>query len=207
MASGTSRAAAAPLVAEARIKGAAIREFVRWYVERLGPARFAIARARMPAWIGAHFDLDSALLGVVSSVWYPAPAVFALLDALLDDVAPDDRAALAREGARAVLGVTLSGIYASVFRLIMTPERYVRHCQRLWERFYDTGTMTKDALSPRHHRTTIRDWGAHHPFICELHTWSSEHIYTAMGCRGAVVQRIECVATGGDACRFDIRWK
>jgi hypothetical protein len=193
--------------AEARIKGAAVREFLRWYLEKLGPAAFAAARSKMPASLRTHFDLDGELLGVVSSVWYPAPAVHALLDVLLAGVSASERTRLAREGARAVLRVTLSGIYAGVFRLMMTPDRYARYSQRLWERFYDTGTMTKEVLSPRHHRTVISDWGAHHPFICELHTWSSEHIYTAMGCRNAVVERLGCVAEGADACSFDIRWR
>jgi hypothetical protein len=196
----------AAIGSDARIKGAAIREFVRWYSDT-DPYAFARAVDRMPPALRQQLDQSQDLLGIVSSVWYPAPTIFSLLDGILEDVPPNERRRLARAGARAVLNVTLKGIYASVFRLMMTPERYALQSQRLWDRFYDTGTMKKIALGPCHHRTIISDWGAHHPFICELHAWSSEHIYAAMGCRFVTVERTQCISEGASDCRFEVHWR
>ena len=89
---------------------------------------------------------------------------------------------------------------------MMSPDRYARYAQRLWDRYYDCGIMLKESEGKNQQKTTIRDWGSHHPIICDLNTFGSRYIFEAMGCRGVKVTRISCVSQGDDCCSFSIQW-
>jgi hypothetical protein len=191
----------------ARIKGAAFREFLRFYVDTQGTAQLRARAAAVPAALRSALDLDAPVLGVVASSWYPAPLVHALLDELTRGMNEGETLELAAAGSRAVMSATLRGLYRVLFQWMATPERYARYAPKLWDLYYDTGNMQvlaqTDALGAV---ATVRDWAAHHPFICELNRGASVAIYSAMGCSRVECDRTACVTRGQPECRFDTRW-
>lgn len=202
----TSVAPAAPN-RDASIKGVAVREFVRWYERRVGPARFQALVSGLPAIARDAFDLSAPGLGIVSTTWYPAGAVNALLDAIEQQIEPKDRERVTLEAARAVMDVTLSGVYRVLFRMMASPERYARYCQKLWSTYYDSGrieiVLSQEGTTAV---TTTSGWTAHHPLSCDLNRGASVAIFLAMGCRNVSCVREACVVQGAPACRFVTRW-
>ena len=191
----------------AQIKGAGIQPFLAWYSARYGAGKLASAAAAIPPGLRASFDLQDAHLGVLTSSWYPAPAIHALLDNMAAAVSPEERGELAREGARAIMDATLKGVYRWLFETMMTPERYGRNVQSLFRRYYDAGTMTKTPLQPAGHLSIVRDWRAHHPMLCDFLAHTAEYVYAALGCRDVQVKRTACVDRGAGECRFEITWR
>ena len=55
----------APTIEGGAIKGAALREFIRWYAKREGPERLGAVIERMPEQHRKRLDPDSAALGVM----------------------------------------------------------------------------------------------------------------------------------------------
>jgi hypothetical protein len=191
--------------AAARIKGAGIVHFVRWYAGRFGQDRLRRTAGRIPEQHLAAFDLDDPALGVLASSWYPAAAIHALLDGFVADH-PSDLPVLAREGARATIDATLKGVYRWLFETMMTPERYGRNAQKLFSRYYEPGTMTKQPLGDAGHLSIVRDWPGHHPLLCDMLVHTAEYVYAALGCRDVRSPRTACVAQGAPECRFEITW-
>jgi hypothetical protein len=193
-------------VPEPQIKGSGIQPFLAWYAERHGAERLAGVARRIPPERRACFDLDDAQLGVLPSAWYPASAIHGLLDSVGLGLSPAERRELAREGARAIMGSNLKGVYRWLFQTMMSPERYARNAQKLFSRYYDTGTMEKSVLPGGGHLSVVSGWAAHHPFLCDLIQGTAECVYAELGCRDVQVRRTSCVAEGATDCRFEIRW-
>lgn len=186
----------------ARVKGAALAEFLRWYVRGHGRARLDA----LPVAVRTALEIDPSGIGVVASTWYEAADIHALLDSIVAGLSPAERTALTVDGARATMEATLRGLYRLLFRTMMSPESYARRAQMLWDRYYDTGTMTKLAPEPGVHTTEIRDWGGHHAVLCDLHLESARFIYEAMACREVTVRRTGCTSKGAPFCAFEVRW-
>ena len=195
------------LTAEPRIKGAALIPLLTWYERRFGRARLeAVLRALPPAQ-AAYFDPREAQGGLLSSIWYPQAPVHAVLEGMLAGLAPAEQGSLAREAGRAVIETTLNGIYRFLFQAMLTPDRYARHAQRLFEHFYDRGRLETEIVGPRHHRTRVVGWASHHRLICAAHLATIEYIYEALGCRGVRATRLACVDEGAPCCQFEITWQ
>ncbi len=191
----------------ARIKGAALREFVRWYSGRAGIDAVEELLAGLSPGARAAFDLRRSDLGILQTEWYPAGVVHELLDRIVKDLPVAERTSMARESARAIMDATLKGVYRMLFRAMMSPDRYAKNAQTLWSRYYDTGKIQKTAGGPWAHQTIIGGWEAHHPVLCDLHVASAEYIYQAMGCREVQVRRTGCVSEGGPVCSFEVTWR
>ena len=187
-----------------RIKGAAFREFVRWYGEARGaPAlRDAAERGRVTALL----DPDHPALGVVPSIWYEAEVVHRLLDAMTAGLSGTELRELADDGSAAVMRQTLRGVYRVLFNWMANPARYAKYGPRLWDAYYDSGVFSIQMASDRCAISRIRDWETHHPFICELNRGAARAIYGAMGCRGVRVERQACIDRGDAECRFCTTW-
>lgn len=143
---------------------------------------------------------------MLASQWFPARAIHALLDRMMAEHTPDERQRFARDGAKAIIEHTLTGVYRWLFQLMMTPDRYGRSAQRLFSRYYEPGTMTKTALGEAGHLSIVRDWAGHHPLLCDFLIHTAQYVYTELGCKNVVVRRTACRATGEDHCRFEITW-
>ncbi len=190
----------------AHVKGAGLRPALEWYAARHGRQRVLALLEALPPTTRALFDLRDAHWGVLVSHWYPAPDVHTLLEAMTAGLPVAERVAAAREIGRAAAESTLTGVYRLLFQAMLTPERYARHVQTLFNRYFDDGVIAKQALGARLHHTTIHDWGGHHPLLCELFLSSSLYVYAALGCREVRSQRLACVSDGSPACVYDISW-
>ena len=189
------------------VKGAGIKAFFEWYSRRHGSLAPAEIEARLDASTRAWFNFSRADLGMLSASWYPALAVHALLDALLAGLPASECRQLAREGAEVTVRSHLSGLYRYLFRAIMTPERYAHNADQIFHRYYDSGTLTKEEISPGRHLTVVRDWPGHHRFLCDLALYASEVIYPQMGYQITELERKSCVSDGDPDCRWIAAWQ
>lgn len=195
-----------PSVHTAHVKGSAVLPILEYYAAQQGRARLLRLISDLPADMARLFDLRDEHLGVLVSLWYPAPVVHRLLELMTADSTREQSTAFVRGASFAVVEATLNGVYRFLFQLMMSPERYVRNVQKLFGRFFDDGVVVKEAQGPRAHRTTIRDWHGHHPLLCECFVYSSEYIYTSFGCRDVHSRRTACISEGARACTFEHSW-
>lgn len=191
-----------------RIKGAAFREFITFYRATYGSDRLAAHLAAMPPDLAAELEAGSETLGILTSQWYPAELVHALLDEIARGRSDAELCELGTEGSRAVMRATLRGLYKVLFGWMATPERYVRYAPKLWHTYYDSGTVAVQAIDGGTGAlSTVRDWRSHHRLICELNRGAALEIYAAMGCTEVTCERERCVDRGDPECRFITRWK
>jgi hypothetical protein len=189
------------------IKGSALREFVHWYGERRGRERLVSVIDGLPDAARASFQRDDPYLGMVSSAWYPAPSVHALIDALTVNLSPAERKAMAHDAAQTAFAATVKGVYKLLFETLMSPPRYLKNAQKLFSRYFNTGLMTKTALAPNKHRTVVTEWTSHHPVLCEIIVHTGVYVYGAMGCQEVVHARESCISDGAASCSFVVSWK
>jgi hypothetical protein len=189
-----------------RIKGSAFREFLRWYGETHGITSVEQALAGLPPETRALLSAHKDGFGILPSTWYPAPVVHAILETFLAGRTTRERAELARAGARATMERTLRGVYGVLFAALATPERYVRFGQRLWDAYYDCGTVVMDLPAPGRLRSRIFDWPGHHRIISDMNQHAGAVIIEAMGLTVTGTARAECVSTGGTECRLETSW-
>jgi len=189
-----------------RIKGAAFREFLRWYSNEYSHERLVAALAAAGDRVQDPLERELPLLGVLANAWYSSSTVHALLDELTRGLEPEERAELANRASDAVMAATLHGIYKALFRWMATPERYAKYAPRLWTTYYDSGAVTIKLVSRNRAESMISGWSAHHPFMCELNRGAARAIYSAMGCQNVHVKRIACVESGAPECRFVTTW-
>jgi hypothetical protein len=188
-----------------RIKGVAAREFVRWYAQVYGDEAVVSLASALPDDFLPRIDARAPYLGLISSEWYPAHGIFAVLDKMMEGRSPTERAELARRGAEAVIHETLHGVYKIFFELMVSPERYLKNSQKLFSRFFDQGEMEKIATGATEHTSVIRGW-AHHPLLCQFLRHVSEYVYSAMGCKSVTVEKLRCISDGDQDCAYRIRW-
>jgi hypothetical protein len=190
-----------------RIKGEAIRQFLRWYVDKWDQERLFNYVRELPPHAANEFDIHQPHLGVIASSWYPAASFHALIDAMLSGYLPEQRRSFAREAAKATIDATFKGVYRFLFETMMTPDRYAARAQKLFRRFHDTGTITKEAIGPSTHLTRITRWSSHHTVLCDTMLFTGEYVYPMLGCRNVTTHRLGCVATGNAFCSYEIRWE
>lgn len=194
-----------PGAAIARIKGVALHGFFKWYAVEHG-ARLRSILADLPPSLRAHLDMKRSQYGVMPNTWYPAPLVHGIVDGIVEGMDEAEREQLAADGAREIMAATLSGIHRVMIRMLMTPERYAKFAQLLWDRYYSCGLIDKTVQSPTHHVTTVCNWNGHHPFICKLNTYAPIAIYEQLGAQNPRVELLRCVSRGDDHCALSIEW-
>ena len=162
----------------------------------------------MPAAQRGELDTRELTLGVLTSDWYPAEQVHALLDEIArgkSEAAIND---LAVGASGAIMRSTLRGLYRVLFEWMATPERYAKYAPKLWSTYYDSGEVSVELLSDRLTAVAIvSNWRSHHPLMCELNRGAALEIYAAMGCRDVTNERAQCVSRGDPHCRFITRWR
>jgi hypothetical protein len=186
------------------IKGAAFGEFVAWYAVHGDAAELREAIDHVELEHPGTFDPDRDGFGILSSRWYPAELVHALLDRIVEGKPATVLQQIADRAARDIMTKTLSGVYRFLFSTFATPERYARHAGRLWEMHYDSGEISIEAVDGGW-RSRISGWGGHHPFICRLNMAATVPIYEAMGCRDVSYRRLACVSDGAPACESRVK--
>src|SRR5688500_19317978 len=119
-------------VAEARIKGVAVQEFVRWYVRTHGLERAREMVMALPEGRRSLILQDAPNFGLIASEWYPVDVVHLVLDRLTAGLSPEERAKLARDAAESIIRSSLTGVYRAFVAFLVSPERYARNAQKLF---------------------------------------------------------------------------
>lgn len=189
------------------IKGAALREFLRWYRSRTDPQGIAAFLGRLPPGASSSFNLDAEGFGVLASHWYPAAKMHAILDAVVDDTPVTQQLAMAKEGSRFVLDTTLRGVYRVLFGQLASPDTIVRLVPRVWGSYFDSGTRYTEVVSAGRHDGIVEHWGTHHPFLCLLQVHATTPMYEATGVKNVVSNQLECVSRGHARCRWSTSWR
>jgi hypothetical protein len=190
-----------------RIKGVAFGEFLAWYEAFVNAEEVRGAVRRTHADFPDVFDLGRAQFGILASRWYRAEVVHAVLDRLILGKAERELETIARDAAEAIMTKTIRGVYRTVFALVITPDRYRKHIDKVWSLHYDTGRIVVEEPGPQAHRVRYEDWRSHHPMICRLNMAAGGPIYEAMGCRDVSVRRLGCVSDGARACENLVSWR
>jgi hypothetical protein len=189
------------------IKGLALREFLAWHEQRFGrsPTQAAVraAEERFPG----HLEPAGANYGVLTSRWYPAPVAHAVLDSALAERSPAELQKLVVDAAEFILQEMLRGAYRTLIGMFVTPDRYAKHGEKLWQLQYDTGKPVFRELSRTSFHVTYEGWKSHHPFVCHLNMASARPLFTAMGCKEVEYRRLGCISEGAPACTTSIHWK
>jgi hypothetical protein len=175
------------------IKGLVFKEFVKWYEESRGRERTLRAYDSLPEELRDHLDPQREHFGLLASTWYPASIVSGMLEAITFGLAPDERAALLRDGVHHAIGVTLTGVYKVLFQTLVTPERHAKYAQKIWNQYYNTGTVVGEMLEANRSQQIVTDWPGHHPLLCELSISSLTVFHEHMGCKNVRVRRTSCV--------------
>lgn len=194
------------MTANAKIKGAAIREVVRWYTRTNGLDRLAHAVRAMPPEIARQLDPNDETLGVIATAWYDAIVVHAMLDAVFGPYPAGDRSALIRTAAREAVRTSMNGVYKFVVGQIVTPGFYARNIQRLWRMLHDTGSREIKIVREGHAVSRTWDWPGHHPLLCEVTIETMCAIFELTGAREVTARRTQCVSHGAHECVAELRW-
>lgn len=186
------------------IKGAAFRELLVFYAQNVDRERAVFAVRGSGS---AMLSPERSDFGVMQNVWYPAELVHRLLDRLTEDFSEPELHKLSQEAAIHIMGVTLRGVYKTLFSMIATPERYARHVPKLWRVHYDNGEPAVVVRATNEHRINFLGWRSHHAFACRLNMAAAQPIYEAMGCREVSWRRVHCKSLGGEHCTAMVSWK
>ncbi|MBC8072605.1 MAG: hypothetical protein IAG13_30060 [Deltaproteobacteria bacterium] len=193
--------------ARGRIKGAAIGEFVAWYLREEDAPRMRTAALALPPEHRTLLVIDHERLGLLASRWYPAELIHAVLDGMLAGIDRAQVEPLIERAAVATVAGMRRGVYKLLFSWFLTPERYGKLVQAAWERNYDNGSVESTILDARRHRGVVHGWTAHHWFSCRLNVAVKAEIYRAMGCRGVRIEERFCVHDGDPSCGSVIAWE
>jgi hypothetical protein len=143
---------------------------------------------------------------VLSSVWFDARDVHAVLDELTRGMTSAAYDALARDAGRATVQALMTGVQKIVFTNFMTPAAYSKLANLAFRLNYDAGQVFNEELAPHRHRGTVRDWVSHHPFLCRMNVAIKAEIYSTMGCENARIEQRFCRSDGDAECGSIIIW-
>jgi len=175
------------------IKGLVFREFVRWYEQTRGRDATLRAYSSLSEPLRAHLDPGRECFGILAGSWYPVDIVGGMLESITWGLTLEQRSALLRSGVAHSVGVTLTGVYKVLFRTLVTPERHAKYAQKIWDNYYNTGTVRGRMLAENRSEQWVTDWSGHHPLLCELSIWSLTVFHEHMGCTNVKVSRSACV--------------
>lgn len=189
-----------------KMKGAAMREILRWHERNGGRDQLRAIGERLPPELRVLVDLDVEALGVLPNTWYPAPLSHAILDGMFAGLTREKRTIRMREGAHAAIRVMGRGMYRLVLEKLATPRVLASNIQRLWSLLYDDGDRSFALTPPMGAESITRDWSGHGLVLCELMTENTAAVLETMGLANVTVERVACVAHGAPQCVTRYRW-
>ena len=188
-----------------RIKGAAVRQILLWMQEH-EPAERMQRLARSLETDGERIHRELPALGILSSRWYPASMFHGFCDEIVRDLGREGARRLAREGGTEALERSFTLVHRMLLRRVASPKLHRALAPRLWGAHFDTGRVEVELLEPGRSIVRYTDWTSHHPFICDLCTFSDLIIYGAMGLDGVEVAQLTCVDEGDADCAHSVTW-
>jgi hypothetical protein len=134
-----------------KIKGLAFIEILRWYARTHGMQRLREAVAALPPDLRQLVIApDRETLGLLSGSWYPAPLITCVFHHMTKDLSPAAVQRLAADAVQHSVGTTLSGVYGSIIRVLVSPKMVAEHYQKLWRLYHTTGECKVFIHSPTH---------------------------------------------------------
>lgn len=189
-----------------KIKGAAIRDFIRWYAREHDAAGLHRAAAALPEAERSRFDLEHPDLGVLPSVWYPAAAVHKVLDSITSDLSEAEIGRLAGGAGEATVRGMMTGVQRVIFSRVLTPGAYSKLANLAFKLNYGEGHVENTVLGETCHRGIVTGWRSHHPFLCRMNVAVKRAVYEAMGCRNVRITEERCCDRGDSECGSTIEW-
>ncbi len=205
----TAPVAPQSLLDHGNVKGAPVRAFLDFFALQSGEPAVQEAIRRLPDALRRRaFPAPHAPgYGVYASAWIPSEALGMIADDLLQGADAATRVRLAGGAARRVMNDTLRGVHKALFRTVASPELMLRNHMVFWRQQYDTGHVEIDTVDPCAQRHVVRDWGGHHPFVCEVTFACIPHMFRAMRLKTPRLEHYRCRDHhGGDRCEAIIRW-
>jgi serine/threonine protein kinase len=200
--SGSIRAAQA----RGRIKGTAVRAGLLWFAEVYGEPLLARVFELATPELKAVLRSGEPAFGVMASAWYGTQLMGDLLDLLQRAAFLEDSRELLSRLAAAVARDNLGGVYRALFRLIASPPMLEANAQRVWNTYFDEGTITVRVTAPGSFEVKLQGWSHHHSTICLLLSPFAEQLLRAIGYNALVVERTQCVDGGDGQCLFVGMW-
>lgn len=192
---------------EPKIKGLAFIEALRWYEATHGQERLTHAAHLLPMPLSVYAtDPHAPTLGLRAGGWYPTDLVNAIFAELARGLTPDETLDLAANFARASIGNTLSGVYGTLMRLLVSPERVATNYQRIWRIYQTTGECKVTIHGPTSHELRISSWAGHTRFFCSMALFASRDVLELIGCKNVESKLLACVADGRDYCAYLHTW-
>jgi hypothetical protein len=191
---------------EPMVKGALIREYLRWYSERFGKERVRQMSLAVPDDFRELLDPEAPWVAILPSSWYPARLVHAMLDSIVENHRGVDVDRLMKEASRHVVRHSTSGVYRLLLEKLVTPELYAMSVPRLWGQLHTTGKRRVEIVD-RTATSTVSSWSGHHPVLCSITIEAMVAIFEMMGCRDVRWERAECVSHGGSRCITRLTWQ
>jgi len=203
-----SGAATSRIKVEPKVKGAALLEVLKWYAEAHGTGVLQRAAEKMPSALRVFVTHpEEPTLGLLAGTWYPAELVTFVFSEMTADLSPPAVRQLAMSAVRASVGTTLSGIYAGIIRLLVSPKMLADHYQKLWRLYHNTGEFRVIVQAPTKHEFRLSDWPAHDPFLCSMNLYATGLILEMIGAKEVSGQLGACVLRGDDHCSYIQSWK
>jgi hypothetical protein len=188
------------------VKGAAMREVLRWHERNGGREQLKSIGRSLPHALRMHVDPNAEALGILPNHWYPAPLAHALLDGIFASMPRERRTERMREATHAAIKVMGRGMYRLVLEKLATPRVLAANIQRTWNLLFDDGERAFILTSHTSVESTTRNWTGHGAMICELMTENTAAVLETMGLANVEVDRVECVAHGAAKCVTRFRW-
>lgn len=195
-------------MAQGRIKGAALREFLEWYRTAFGEGDMRRRLAETPTLASLpNLDMGIAGCGVLASGWYDADDIHLLLDGIVRGRTETEIQQIVNSGTEAALTRTLTGLHRTLMRVVGSPPLHARFSQRLWSTYYDTGRVQSVCVNQHTQSITYTGWTSHHPVLCAMTTASDAVIFPLMGLSGVTVSAVSCVNDGAPGCTHLVEWQ
>lgn len=154
--------------AGSRLKGSGLVDLLRWIERTSGRNAVLALRDKVAEPWRNELDPSRTQLGLRVGTWYPAELANALYDAMVVDVAPAQRSAVARKAGVGVGEHMLSGVYRQLFSAFVSPERMIANMPTMWRQNWTDGEVTTRMLGPMDVEGRIAGWAGHSTFGCEL---------------------------------------
>jgi serine/threonine-protein kinase len=201
-------ASSSPRVATSagRVKGTALRAGMVWFSDNYGePGTTRVLELASPG-LAQMLRKEDPAFGIIASGWYETAKVGELALLIEQVASPADPEQFRSKLADAIAADNVGGVYRSLFRLVASPPLLEANAQRVWRTYIDEGSLNVSLKGPGAFEARIRAWTHHHPAVCKMIRAMLERLLRAVGYKGLVVERTECVADGHTHCVFEGLW-
>jgi hypothetical protein len=190
-----------------KVKGLAFIEALKWYSKTRGQGRVVEAVRATPARLTVHVsDLESPSLGLLPGSWYPSELVQHIFTHFCVGLTKQQIRQLGVDLARAGVANTLTGMYATFTRLLVTPDLIAAHYQKIWRLYQSTGRCEVLPQSPTQHELRVHAWPAHFPLFCTMVMAGTKNIYEIVGCKNVTSTIATCVDQRSPYCSYTLSW-